>query len=153
MAQYIPKILLWLFVINLGIVFGAGLYEARIAFPQWLVYSAESGYRWNAEAVSVESDPADDTFHDAPVLRAVQRPEPQAVHGGDGSRAHREDVPKNAAHAGGCALKRFDVGRVIVRLDLESNSQTVSDVDDAGVLAGALQDGRPFRRQAFQMDA
>lgn len=50
MAQYIPKILLWLFVINLGIVFGAGLYEARIAFPQWLVYSAESGYRWNAEA-------------------------------------------------------------------------------------------------------
>jgi hypothetical protein len=50
MAQYIPKILLWLFVINLGVVFGAGLYEARIAFPQWLVYSAESGYRWNAEA-------------------------------------------------------------------------------------------------------
>jgi hypothetical protein len=50
MAQYIPKVLLWLFVINLGIVFGAGLYEARIAFPQWLVYSGQSGYRWNAEA-------------------------------------------------------------------------------------------------------
>jgi hypothetical protein len=46
----IPKVLLWLFVINLGIVFGAGLYEARIAFPDWLVYSAESGYRWDAEA-------------------------------------------------------------------------------------------------------
>jgi hypothetical protein len=50
MRQYIPKVLLWLFVINLGIAFGAGLYEARIEFPQWLVYSAESGYRWDAEA-------------------------------------------------------------------------------------------------------
>lgn len=45
----IPKVLLWLFVINLGVVFGAGLYEARIEFPQWLVYSPESGYRWNVE--------------------------------------------------------------------------------------------------------
>jgi hypothetical protein len=49
-AKNIPKVLLWLFVINLGIVLGAGLYEARIEFPQWLVYSAESGYRWDAEA-------------------------------------------------------------------------------------------------------
>ena len=48
--EYIPKLLLWLFVINLGIVLGAGLYEARIEFRQWLVYSGESGYRWNAEA-------------------------------------------------------------------------------------------------------
>ncbi len=42
--------LLWLFVINLGIAFGAGLYESRIAVPQWLSFSQESGYRWNAEA-------------------------------------------------------------------------------------------------------
>lgn len=47
---YLPKILIWLFVINLGVAFGAGLYEARIEFPQWLVYSAEFGYRWDAEA-------------------------------------------------------------------------------------------------------
>jgi hypothetical protein len=26
---------LWLFVINLGIAFGAGLYEARVVIPQW----------------------------------------------------------------------------------------------------------------------
>ena len=50
MVENISKILLWLFVINLGIVFGAGLYEARIEFPQWLTYSAGSGYRWDAEA-------------------------------------------------------------------------------------------------------
>ncbi|MBD3886365.1 DUF1772 domain-containing protein [Phormidium tenue FACHB-886] len=46
----ISKALLWLFVINLGIAFGAGLYEVRIVLPQWLVYSTESGYEWNAEA-------------------------------------------------------------------------------------------------------
>ena len=28
-------ILLWLFVINLGVAFGAGLYEARVFIPQW----------------------------------------------------------------------------------------------------------------------
>jgi hypothetical protein len=29
------EIVLWLFVINLGIAFGAGLYEARVVIPQW----------------------------------------------------------------------------------------------------------------------
>lgn len=52
MSGYVTKILLWLFVINLGIVFGAGLYEARIEFPQWLAYSTESGYHWNPNAAS-----------------------------------------------------------------------------------------------------
>jgi hypothetical protein len=42
-------IALWLFVINLGIAFGAGLYEHRIVIPGWLVYS-ESEAHWRAEA-------------------------------------------------------------------------------------------------------
>lgn len=50
MRQTIPRILLWLFVINLGIAFGASLYESRITFPQWLIYSSETGYFWNAKA-------------------------------------------------------------------------------------------------------
>jgi hypothetical protein len=29
------RVLLWLFVINLGIAFGAGIYEARVVIPQW----------------------------------------------------------------------------------------------------------------------
>lgn len=29
-------ILLWLFVINLGIAFGAGVYEARVVVPSWM---------------------------------------------------------------------------------------------------------------------
>jgi hypothetical protein len=50
MERSITKILLWLFVINLGIAFGAGLYESRIIFPQWLSSSPESVYHWDAEA-------------------------------------------------------------------------------------------------------
>jgi hypothetical protein len=29
------EIVLWLFVINLGVAFGAGIYEARDVIPQW----------------------------------------------------------------------------------------------------------------------
>jgi hypothetical protein len=43
------RIMLWLFVINLGIALGAGLYESRIVTPEWLS-SSESVLRWNAEA-------------------------------------------------------------------------------------------------------
>jgi hypothetical protein len=46
----VMRLFLWLFVINLGVAFGAGLYEARIVFPRWLAMS-DSGRRWNADAV------------------------------------------------------------------------------------------------------
>jgi hypothetical protein len=39
------SIVLWLFVLNLGIAFGAGIYEHRIVMSRWL----ESGVRWHAE--------------------------------------------------------------------------------------------------------
>lgn len=51
MQKTIAHIILWLSVINLGIAFGAGLFESRILLPQWLIFSTESGYQWNAEAV------------------------------------------------------------------------------------------------------
>jgi hypothetical protein len=51
MAPYIPAILLWLFVINHGIAFGAGLYEQRIILPQWFSRSPESGVRVNSAAM------------------------------------------------------------------------------------------------------
>jgi hypothetical protein len=41
---------LWLLVINLGIAFGAGLYESRIVFNNWLTSSADSALHWNADA-------------------------------------------------------------------------------------------------------
>src|SRR5215475_215818 len=43
-------VVLTLFVVNLGIAFGAGLYESRISVPQWLSFSPESGYFWNAQS-------------------------------------------------------------------------------------------------------
>ena len=42
--------LLWLFVINLGVAFGAGIYEHRIVASGWLVTPPESGTHWRAEA-------------------------------------------------------------------------------------------------------
>jgi hypothetical protein len=41
---------LWLFVIDLGIAFGAGLYEHRIVLPRWITSSPEAGNGWNAAA-------------------------------------------------------------------------------------------------------
>jgi hypothetical protein len=50
MPATVSTILLWLFVINLGIAFGAGLYEHRIVVPQWIGSSQASGSHWNADA-------------------------------------------------------------------------------------------------------
>jgi hypothetical protein len=51
MTQYVPEILLWLFVINLGVAFGAGLYEQRIILPLWFERSAAGSIRVNGEAI------------------------------------------------------------------------------------------------------
>lgn len=50
MTEHLIQLVLWLFVIDLGIAFGAGLYESRIVVPQWLRFSEETGYRWDAAA-------------------------------------------------------------------------------------------------------
>ena len=58
-----------------------------------------------------------------------------------GRAAHGENVAKDAAHAGGGALKGFNGAGVVVALDLHHDGQTVADVHDAGVLfAGADED-------------
>lgn len=44
------QILLWLLVIILGISVGAGIYESRVEIPQWLKYTNETGYSWDAGA-------------------------------------------------------------------------------------------------------
>ena len=41
---FYDEILLWLFVMNIGIVFGAGIYEARIIVSEWA--NSPSTYRW-----------------------------------------------------------------------------------------------------------
>ncbi|MGE4053417.1 MAG: DUF1772 domain-containing protein [Vicinamibacterales bacterium] len=56
MASRTSRVVLWLFVLNLGIVFGAGIYEHRIVVSRWMGLALESGVHWNAEAAR-----ADDT--------------------------------------------------------------------------------------------
>jgi hypothetical protein len=43
-------IALWLFVINLGVVFGAGVYEHRIVLSRWITSSSDRVAHWNADA-------------------------------------------------------------------------------------------------------
>lgn len=50
MSATTSTIVLWLFVINLGIAFGAGVYEHRIVVSRWISSSPEAGAHWNAEA-------------------------------------------------------------------------------------------------------
>jgi len=42
--------LLWLFVIFLGVTFGAGIYEVRVVVPHWLSSFGSAGRHWNADA-------------------------------------------------------------------------------------------------------
>ena len=92
-----------------------------------------------AEAVAVVADALDHAGQHPPGVGRVGRAEPQRVHHRDRPGAHRHDVADDAADAGGRALVRLDVGRVVVRLDLEGGRPAVADVDDAGVLAHADQ--------------
>ena len=85
--------------------------------------------------------------------RVVGPTEAQRVQAGDGPRAHREDVAHDAADAGSRPLVRLDEARVVVRLHLEDGGEAVADVDDAGVLAGPLDDARALRRQPPQVHA
>ena len=43
------ELILWLFVLNLGVALGAGLYEARVVLPQWTRSPSGTGVHWNAE--------------------------------------------------------------------------------------------------------
>src|SRR5262249_52951074 len=42
---------------------------------------------------------------------------------------------------------------MVMRFDLVCNGQAIADIDDAGIFAGALQDGGPLCRKTPQMDA
>jgi hypothetical protein len=46
----LAQILLWLFVITLGIAFGAGLYEHRIVVSRWVGVSPDGAHHWDAAA-------------------------------------------------------------------------------------------------------
>src|SRR5207249_12276090 len=121
-------------------------------------FAADGG---NAETVSVTSDAADDAVEDAAVFRGIcfasalarsDFPEAKRVEDGDGPRAHGENVAQDAADAGGRALKRLNITRMIVRFDFEGRNEAVANVDDAGVFSRALHHELPACGQALQVD-
>ena len=104
----------------------------------------------NADAVAVVADALHDAGEQVANARRIERAEAQRVEHRDRTRAHREHVAQNAADAGRGALIRLDGRRMIVRLDLERDGQSVADRDDAGVLAGTLQHVRRFGREGLE---
>src|SRR5262249_35258033 len=94
----------------------------------------------NAKAVAVPADPRDHAFDEPPRARIIGLGEPERVEDGDRTRPHREDVAQDPANSGGSALERLDERRMVVALDLEDEGEIVTDVDDTGVLPGALED-------------
>ena len=70
----------------------------------------------------------------------VGRAEPETVEERDRPCAHREDVAQDPPDARRGALERLDGRGVVVRLDLERDGDAVAEVEDARVLARALQD-------------
>jgi hypothetical protein len=50
MSSALSTTLLWLFVMNLGVAFGAGIYEGRIVLAEWITSSSDGGIHWNPEA-------------------------------------------------------------------------------------------------------
>jgi hypothetical protein len=45
----ITELIHWLFLLNVGVALGAGLYEARVMLPQWTGPASGTGFHWNAE--------------------------------------------------------------------------------------------------------
>ena len=87
-----------------------------------------------AERVAVAADARHDAGQHPARVGRVGGAEPQRVGDGDRPRAHRHDVAHDPADAGGRALVGLDVGRVVVRLDLERDGPPVADRDHARVL-------------------
>ena len=104
----------------------------------------------HAEGIAVAADAGDDAGHDVAGARMVGGAEAQGVHRRDRPGAHGEDVAQDAADAGRRALIGLDIGGMVVALHLEDHAEPVTDIDDAGVLAGPLDDALALGRQGAQ---
>ena len=105
----------------------------------------------DADRISVAGNAGDDAF-DQPLLTGFGGvTEEQRVHHGDRPGPHGEDVPQDAAHTGSRTLVGLYCGGVVVRLDPDGHSDTVTGVDHPGVLPWPDQHVRSFGGQPFEM--
>src|SRR4029078_4476126 len=78
--------------------------------------------------------------------------EPDAVHRGDRTRAHRKDITQDSADASRRALKWFNERGVIVGFYFEGSAPAVAESNNAGVFSGRNDYALARCWQAFQMD-
>ena len=109
-----------------------------------------TGHIRDADAVSVRADPADDTADEPARAGLVRRAKAERVQQRDRTRAHREDVAQDPAHARGRALVWLDRRGVVVALDLEHAEQPVAEIHRAGVLTGTDRHAQARRRERTQ---
>ncbi len=101
----------------------------------------------HADAIAIAAYAGDNAAHQALGARMGRIAKAQGVEQRDRPRSHREHIAHDAADPGRCALGRFDKARVIVALHFEHASEPIANIDDAGILARALDDARPAGRQ------
>ena len=103
------------------------------------------------KTIAIGADPGDDPRDKMARARMVRRAETQQVQAGDRPRAHGEHIAQDAANARRGALKRLDVGGVVVALHLEDAGKPVADVDDTGVFPRPLNDPGRLGGKSAQM--
>ncbi len=107
--------------------------------------------RRHAERIAVAADSRHDAGEQMACPRMLRRAETQEVEAGDGPGAHGEDVAQYSADPRRRSLVGLDERRVVVAFHLEDAGLAVADINDAGILARALDDPRGFSRQTAQM--
>src|SRR5262249_52123213 len=111
--------------------------------------------RGDAKCVAVMRDAGHNSGQErpvpSPILRVIQRSEPQAVKGRDGTCSHREDVAEDSSNAGSRTLKWFDERRMIVRFDLECGAPSVTHVYHACILSRRHNHALACSGETFEM--
>jgi hypothetical protein len=79
MRKYVAEVLLWLFGLDLGIAFGAGIYEARVVVPQWQKHSAADVAQHRPHVLGLRDHGAPHAAHARESGRCLARPGTKAV--------------------------------------------------------------------------
>ena len=103
-------------------------------------------HRRHAHAIAVTTNTAHHTINDALHARRIWRAKTQRIQIGNRPRPHGEDITQNAANPRRRTIIGFDVGWVVVAFHFENGSQTLTDINHAGILTRALDHPRSLGR-------
>ncbi len=111
---------------------------------------ADSGH---ADAVAIAANAADHAVHHALGDGQGRVAEAQRVQVGDGAGTHGEHIAQDAADARGGTLIGLDEAGVVVGFHFENGGHALANVDDAGILAGAMDDPGGGGGEGFEPDS